>query len=353
MGIYYFFIIILSVLSLIDSTLKLKKYRQILALFFTLLLGMFAGFRADDPDYYNYSQAFIDVNYGNEDISDAGFNFINKCLNYISNNPIIMFVFVAMLSTAINIKSFYKYTPYLCICILIYFVHNFALKEMIQIRAGLASAICLYSVSLVYRRKYKRCLILWAIAMSIHISSIIWGVVYLLSYFRPTKKHIAIALIASLIIGTVYPFGQIIKSITNIGDISERVEAYVMYGDSGYAASMGIWTNVNTIKSLIICVAFLIFYDKLSGIYPYFRLLFLAYAVGLCWLLCFNDFAIIGARLSNILMCEEPVLLTYPYLLLSKKSRVVYTFALIILAVIMFNFNIAPTKITPYQFVFL
>jgi hypothetical protein len=260
-----------------------------------------------------------------------------------------MFLFMALLSTTLNIKAFYKFTPYLSACILLYFVHNFALKEMIQIRAGLAGAMSLYSIVLLYKEQYKRTLILWVFAMTIHMSSIIWVVVYLLYYFKPSKKVIAFAIITSLIVGSVYPFGQIIKSITNIGDISERVEAYVAYGDSGFAASIGIWTNVNTIKSLIICFGLLIYYDRLSRAFKYFQPLFLAYSVGLCWLLCFNDFAIIGARMSNMAMCGEPILLTYPYVLFSKNSKVSYTFALIILAVAMFLFNIGPNKITPYE----
>lgn len=349
MGIYYCFIILLSILSIADSNLGLKKYRQIIAIFFILMLGFFAGFRGDDPDYYNYTQAFIDVRRGYDSISDVGFNVINRFLNYISNDAIIMFLFVALLSTSLNIKAFYKYTPYISVCILLYFVHNFALKEMIQIRAGLACAICLYSIALLYKEQYKRTIMLWAFAMTIHMSSIIWVMVYLLYYFKPSKKVITFAIIISLIVGSIYPFGQIIKSFTNIGDISERVDAYVAYGDSGFAASIGIWTNVNTIKSLIICLGLLIFYDRFSRAFKYFQPLFLAYTVGLCWLLCFNDFAIIGARMSNMAMCSEPILLTYPYILFSKNSKISYTIALIILAIAIFMFNIGPNKITPYE----
>lgn len=84
----------------------------------------------------------------------------------------------------------------------------------------------------------------------------------------------------------------------------------------------------------------------------YFIFMLYAYIIGVCWMMLFNDFAIIGARISNILLCVEPVLISYLVVLLSKKSRPVFVAILVLLTLTMLTLNIGPDKITPYQFYF-
>lgn len=352
MTIYYCIIVLICILCFAEQYRGSQKYRLIISLGFVLILGLFAGLRGGDPDYSNYVEAYIDAGRGEENLSDVGFTILCTVLNLLSSNAVLMFVVVAFISVGLNISSFYKYTPYLCLCVLLYFVHNFALKEMIQIRAGLASALCLYSIRFINANKYKQSLLIWLLAMSIQASSIIFGLVYIAKLINPSKKLILLALLASIGIGTIYPLGQIIKGWAGLEVYSERMATYVLYGDSGYAATLGIWSNINTVKALIICSVSLYFYDYLASKFNYFRLIFLAYIVGVCWLICFNDFAIVGARMSNILMCGEPIILSYLCAIFSKNSRLAYVVGIIIVALIIFNLNIAPSKITPYTFCF-
>jgi hypothetical protein len=59
-----------------------------------LLLGCFAGFRAWDPDYYNYQQIYKDIGNGYVEFSDLGFSYLCVLLNWISANPILLFIVV-------------------------------------------------------------------------------------------------------------------------------------------------------------------------------------------------------------------------------------------------------------------
>lgn len=349
---YYCIIILLSIFCVLEQRSEFRHYRFFFAGLLILLLSCYAGFRAWDPDYYSYQQIYKDIGRGNLEFSDIGFSYLCVLLNYISADPILLFTTVAFCSVFLNIDSFYKYSPYICLCVLLYFVHNFALKEMIQIRAGLASALCLYSLRYLPKLQYKQAFVFLLIAISIQASSAVFGLVFILNYIKPTKKMILSLIILSLIIGTIYPLGQIIKNFTDIGDYSERAMTYVLYGDSGYAKSLGIWTNLNTIKALGISLYLLIYYDTLSNKFVMFKPILLSYVVGVCWLLCFNDFAIIGARMSNILMAGEPILLSFPCALFSKNSKIFYVLLIIAIAIIIFNLNIAPNKITPYKFSF-
>ena len=56
--------------------------------------------------------------------------------------------------------------------------------------------------------------------------------------------------------------------------------------------------------------------------------------------------------MSNVLLSVEPILLTYPFGIFKQGSKWIYLVSLIALAIIMFNMNIAPSKVTPYHFYF-
>ena len=294
------------------------KYKQRLFLLFILwaCLTLFAGLRYDNPDW----EAYYDIYKGIADdsgmgVADVGFNLLCKVLSFFSTSPIIMFLVVAGSATAFNLESFKKYSPYFLICVLYYFVHLYVLKEMIQIRAGLASAICLYSVRYLAEQRYKKFLWILLIAVSIHMSAVIWIGVWIFSKRKITVKALQWMLLACLCIGLAYPLGQLVKS-------------------------------------LAVATVLLFFSNRLKQMSKYFIFMLYAYIIGVCWMMLFNDFAIIGARISNILLCVEPVLISYLVVLLSKKSRPVFVAILVLLTLTMLTLNIGPDKITPYQFYF-
>jgi hypothetical protein len=150
----------------------------------------------------------------------------------------------------------------------------------------------------------------------------------------------------ALIIGTVYPFGQILKDYVGINN---RLDDYIAYGSGAYASSLGVWTNLNVLKSLGIVYFLHRNYDKLEKNNRMFVTLYTSYCIGLIWLIIFNDFAIIGARMSNILFSVEPILLTIPIGLYKSSKRAMYKCAVVLLAVLLFNINLS-TKVSPYRF---
>lgn len=351
MLVYYIFIALFAILNLIDSW-GIKQCQKItLVSIISFCLILFAGLRLDNADYDSYSEAYIAISQGKYILSDVGFNFILYLMNLVSHKPVIMFLGIACISVSLNLNSFKKYSPYIFTTILLYFVHNFALKEMIQIRVGLACSLCLFSLRYLIKQNNKKLLWTWLLALSIHSTVIIWGL-FLSVYKLIDKRNIIFILLISIIIGYVFPLGNVIKSITNLNSYSDRLAEYVMYGNSGYASHLGVFTNINTVKSLIICVGFLLWYDRFNNKFIYFKPMFMSYCVGLCWLICFNDFSIIGARMSNILMSTEPILLTLPFSFFKRNSRIFYAFTIILFSILVFHYNIGESKIIPYNFYF-
>lgn len=350
MAVYYCIFIVLACLSFLNLNKIERIHRTALIIAIGLLLSLLAGLRCDNADWDSYFQMFTEITEGYFFASsDIGFNLFLWIISLVTYHPIFMFIIVASLSVSLNLNSYNKYTKYIFICILIYFVHNYALKEMIQIRVGMASAICLYSVRYLYEKKYKQFLFIWAIAVSIHFTAFIFCLTYFVVRADFGKKILFKILIFSIIVGSIYPLGALLK---NVLGINERLDAYIAYGDSGYAQSLGIWTNANAMKCLMIFFVLYHYYDAISKKQQYFKTLFYSYSVGIYWLICFNDFAIIGARMSNILLSVEPILLTSPLYVIKDNSKWIYVVGLVILAYLMFNLNIDPNKIIPYNFYF-
>lgn len=348
MAVYYCIFIFLTALSFIDLKKIERIHRTALIFIVGCILILLAGLRCDNADWDSYSQIFINITKGNFFASsDIGFNLFLWLISLVTKQPVIMFIIIASVSVSLNIKSYNKYTKYIFVCILVYFVHNYALKEMIQIRVGMASAICLYSMRYIYEKKYKQFLFIWTFAITIHFTALIFCLVYFAVRAEFSKKILLKVLVFSVIVGSIYPLGSVLKNLLGIND---RLDAYIAYGDSGYAQSLGIWTNMNAIKCLMIFFALYHYYDAISKTQPYFKTLFYSYSVGICWLICFNDFAIIGARMSNILLSVEPILLTSPLYIIKNNSKYIYIVGLVILAYVMFNLNVDPNKIIPYNF---
>lgn len=350
---YYIILGILILFSLLDIIHLSPKIR--IAFICPVFLGLvcFAAFRMNNPDWGAYCDIYQDASKGEfMETGDAGFGLLAFLLSRVSRFPVLMFLAVSFLSVWLNIKFLSKCTPYMFTCLLLYFVHNYVLKDMIQIRAGLASAICLYSLTFLPSENYRKAVLIWLLAVTVHISSVVFGLTFIVNRFNFQSRVLLSGVVICLFIGSVYPFGQVIKSVVGIGDYEGRIADYVAYGNGGYAAELGIWSNINTIKCLIVFGGLLLFWDKLCRYSPYFKPVFYAYFTGLCWVLCFNDFSIVGARISNILTSGEPVLLTMPFCLLARNTRPFYLLALVLLAISMFQFNISPDKVVPYQFYF-
>ena len=346
---YYFIFSIIALCSYSDVARVNYWNRRAILAFLLCVLALFAGLRTNNPDWSSYNDGFKDLllNTG-EGFADIGFNIICRFILLLFSDTIAAFLLVAILATSLNLSSFKKYSPLFLVCVLYYFGHLYVLKEMIQIRAGLASAICVFGVRYLAEEKYMKSFLIILLAISIHLSSIVWLLVFVLQKIKPTHALLQKVVFISLLIGFFYPLGQLVKTFVGIDD---RLSAYIAYGDSGYAASLGIFSNLATVKTLVI-LALILYFQKHFERYKYFQTLLYAYVLGTCWLLLFNDFAIIGARMSNILLSVEPILISYLLFIFSKRSRWLVLTAIVCIVFVMLRLNIAPDKVTPYQFYF-
>ncbi|EPN1630460.1 EpsG family protein, partial [Cronobacter turicensis] len=231
---------------------------------------------------------------------------------------------------------FKDYSPYFFLCILLYISHTYVAREMMQIRAGLACAICLYSLRYIVEKKWVLFIISVMVASSIHLAAILFSISYIIGNLDLSKKKILFILLVSLAIAVIYPFGAIIRSLPNI-DALARVQ---YYSNSVYGVSAGLFNNLVIIKGLLLIIIMLKYHDQLKTKNRYYLIGFNLYFFSVIWYLLWNDFEIVAARIATFFSITEVLLLSYiPLLFKSNINKALSTLAIVFIALTIFALN--------------
>lgn len=171
-----------------------KKNRVFLVVTF-LYLYLLEGFRSldfgNDPWYQDLYRATDLISWKNilhwdrylNFKSETGYVVLNKCLNFISNNVQLLYIFIS----AVYLHSMYKYLKrYSIVPVLSVFVFYvvFWFQSFYVLRQYLAIAMCLYALPFVFQRNLKGFAIVMAFAFTIHQSCIVFVPVYFLYNYR-------------------------------------------------------------------------------------------------------------------------------------------------------------------------
>jgi len=331
-----------------------QKYTLYISVYF--LLALFAGLRLTSPDYEAYELYFKLLNAASSRASeitivstDWGFVLINEFLGIFTQRPVVLFLTMAFLSVGINLSCYRKYTPYFFTAILFYFVHTFVAREMMQIRAGLACAICLYSIRFIVSRNLKKFLITIAIAATIHLAALIFVVTYLGGKIDISRRTWICLVAGSLGVGMITPLGQYLKMLPYIDGL-ERIQNYSQW--EGYNQTLGVFSNPTIIKQLVISCFCLFYFEKLDKRVYGFKVCLHIYLFSLCWLSVWNDFGIIAARIATFFSISEVLLLASLFTLFEHKSKYIYVGIVCIIAFLIMSLNIYTGRFFEYQLLF-
>lgn len=325
MFLFYILFIYLLLTCFCDSLSVKQEQKKGLYYLSFFILVLFAGLRYDSPDYGAYEDYFKLLN--NKAIiasevdlaivaSDKGYIVINKIIGVFTNNPIFLFLVMAFLSVGINLSCYKKYTPYFFTAILFYYVHTYIGREMMQIRAGLACALCLYSIRYIVQRRLLYFLCTVTLAASIHLGAIAFVISYFLSYCNFKMKTLKFFVIVSLLIGMCMPLGRFLKSLPYMEGL-ERIQNYS--GWEEYNGTLGIFSNPTVLKQLIIVAVCLKYYRYLQERVYAFSTILILYVFSVCWLIVWNDFGIVAARIATFFSIGEVLLVASFYHLFSSK----------------------------------
>lgn len=327
-------LIIISFLDLIQNTTII---RLIILIFTGVLLALLAGLRYGDRDYlsyldiYNSAPGLFSEFDPNGVHGEPGYLLLNRLCKSLHLGSVGVFLIMAFSSVALSLNFFRKYSPYFLVALLIYFSHVFMLRDMMQIRAGLAASISLYALPYIGKRKIIPFLTILLAGASMHVGVLILALAYIsYPFYLRHPNSIKYLVILGFIIGVLFNASLIEYVISNFFNIP-AVSIYL--ADPEYFSSLGLF-NLVLIKNLIL-LGFVIYYkSQIKDHVPYFDVFILCLALGVFWLSAFNNFAILAARLATYFANVEHILL--PALFFTKINRFLLWSIVVAYCIIMF-----------------
>lgn len=354
---YWLFFTIIGLFSIL-VIFKINKFETfslfILAILFLIL---FCGLRTESNDYDGYKEifsqvpSFADLNYEwliNKSINvEYGFIILSSFIKFFSSNVVYLMLVVATLSIFLNSYVIWKVSPYVFLSLLLYFSHNFILKETIQIRQGLASAIILYAF---YKHNNKLLVVLLVLlAGSIQSSAYLTLIPLYFAYKKITNKQFYLIFVIFIFLTFIYSGRHLFESVLNLFGLPESISGYLGWEEHDF--KIGFFSPI-LIKQILIFSVLLYFRNQLKDKYLHFNFFYNFYFFSTLWYIYFNDFAIVAGRVSNLFSVGEIILIPMLITVVLPRQRIYLYFSMIVLGAITLFLDLKSGSVFEYKNLF-
>lgn len=355
------YIVIFGILIMLDYIgLFLSKVHFKIVLFFIFVLfSCFVGLRGDiDSDYSTYQRAFESINLG-ADGSEITFEYSFYIISKLASNLVGKYWLVTFIYSTLTffflILRLYTFKNISILAIIVYYSYFFFLQSITQIRAGIGIVLLIYGIKFIKDRNLLAYVITILIASFFHVSCLL----FLVAYFMDWKKNNSIKNKIIIVVSTIalIKYFQILSLIFLFIPDSESLVVIKLLSHQN-TLDNGIGNRTADIFFVVILFKLIFnfflhsFEKKIVMNEPYFILLTKIHFFGCILFIIFSDMHIIAARVSDIFIVFEILLIPMViHLLGSTKGRVfVYILSLFQL-IITLNF-INQDFIKPYKLVF-
>jgi len=305
MNSYELILFVISLFAIIEIILKFdnKEYLLTVCLYwvFVAVLICFAGLRTVGADLENYASIYKVLQSPNSwndwtvVTLEPAFKLLFSLLK-TTNFQTALFV-TATIAVFLKATFLKKYSPYPILSLAIYFTSIFIIKEMGQIRHGVAMGIILWSFDALFQNNKKRFLILVVTAILFHWSA--FCVLPLYFFANRTIPSYLYGIFLAVILAIV--FLNLTAVIANIIDLvpiaglEGRANMYLK-GNGQFSEKIGI--NSTFILLIVVMAVMLIFRKKLTEKYPYFDNVINIYFLGIFYFGFFNSISEFAQRLT-------------------------------------------------------
>jgi len=274
-----------------------------------------SGYNTASPDYLGYKKIMeASGDFGdifNTDFSDIHgdpiFYLLSSIINSLNIDVQFTFLLISSLSIGILLFVVFKESTYPILSMLMYISHHYLNKDMIQIRAGIASSFLLLCIYFLVNRKYVKSSVASILSILSHSSSFI-SVIPFLFYKTIKVTHVRkVAVVLLFMSAIMYKIDAFGFFVSNFGDLLPlSVQGYIKWESYNY--NLGL-LSISTIRALLISTLLIVFYDRIVELNDYTKTSFWFYIIGTCFILLFNDVAILSGRLSSMLFSIDIILL--------------------------------------------
>lgn len=297
---------LMSICSIGDILFKssLKKYIQYLLFIWCIMLIFIAGLRVDTADYkayvnlFNWTPDIIDIIMNNQwdffisTREEIGYLLLNSLVKLFTDESSFLFLIVATISISLYYKCIKAYAIYPLISLLIYFSFIYCVKELAQIRQGIAIAIFLYSLRYLIDNNFKKFILCIWLASCFHLS--IWAMIFIypLRKIKINTINIFIFFMMSLLIGLFDIANNIIINLFSDFEIMQRVAVYL---NSEFLDN----SNLYRLYKYLMIFLFLGMFNKiLRKEYRYYDLMMVILGYGLFIMSIWSKYPFFGERFA-------------------------------------------------------
>jgi len=319
-----------------------------------------AGLRAPyvASDYFNYVEAFEIVPHLGYWISgefvyslaktwmEPAYLAYGAFIKVFTDEYIWMFLAVSFLSIGLASYYYYRYSPYVFLTLLLFFVHTYFYRDMTQIRSAVAAAIGLLLIGQLHHKRHVKALLTIGMAGLFHMAALSFIVVWGASFVQFTRKKVLFGLIGAIVLGFIGNISLIlISKIPSAGYITTKLEFYA--SSDRFAESVALF-DITNLKNLAVMSFVLLFWKKLKLKVPYFHTLVLFMFLATAWRIAFSDVGIFAARIATFFGIVEVILL--PAFVLIFRRRILVTLVIILYALLIMYLNFTIKEIVnPYE----
>ena len=358
-----YFVIFFFLLCAVMAGFQPKKslLNKGLYVFAVILLILCAGLRAesvgtDYGTYHDYFVAspdtlgigFIGQWIGTLPAVGIGYVYLNSLIKMIGLPFEALIFLVALTVVSLTALFFWKNSRFAAIALMMYYSNNFFQREMIAIRSGLAGVLALWGFHFWANHRRWIGIVLMVIAFLFHFSVAVVIIPIAFDYLKIKTKYefVLATLIVAVFVGnninSSFPmFSQIDRLSILIGTSDDLV--------------LGIFSNPVTIEHLVILsVSCWLIKSRKDKVYPpILRLCITSYWISTLWLICFNQFSILGARGYSLLGIGEPLIVAQIVVVffedrLLRQYRRIVSFAVICFAMSIFVLYLKNSKVNGF-----
>lgn len=304
-------------------------------------MSLMISLRNGVADFWEYVDMFNETPFLNEFSiastknihGEVGYLFLNSIIKTFGLGERFLFWFVGFLSVSLTLFYYIKKSPYFIISLLIYFSHTFLLRDMIQIRSGLAASISLYAIKYIEERKFWKFFIITILASLIHSAALILFLAYFVHFFISEKtKRQYLFIVFSLMLGVV--LSQSILEIIFNAIIPNSTIVINYLADEQYFRSLGLLNPV-LLKNILISILLIYYADRFRFKISYYSSMITLSILSVFWLAAFNNFAIFAARLATFFSISEPIIIAFFLSEVKKTNKIAIWLFLIAYSIIM------------------
>lgn len=304
---FYIVFTLITFVGIFELFFLSRTYKNASFILILVILSAFATMRSvgvgsDDAAYvdifskipspFECNGIFCDYNYSDLNV-EYGFFLLLSLFSIFGKSHFLLFGGVALSAIYLKLKSIKFYTPFFGASALIYFCYFYLAMELNAIRFGLASGVIFYAIICFSEKKYWHFWLLYIIAISLHVSSVLMIIPIILMMFSPSRFHLLLLSLVVILISTFLDKSKMLSMFNLMDFLSEKGNLYSNADQYNYV--IPLYDPVN-LKNMFVSALSLIYYKGLCKRYKYFEITSIFFISASLVRILLGDFAILAGR---------------------------------------------------------